>query len=179
MWHSTSGSCASHTQVSPQINKIPLPFPASWVSSVLQLPLLPFVSLHPFSGEVHKSTATCRESTHPTCELTHMTGRVNTHSRHWKVTTWRFVCSGRTIICSMKSVVLLTCSHTRRGAVWTRELFPMVNSCSHSVWNSTPEKDWGPDELEEKGECPESRGAQSSKGHSNAFLQTASPSQLL
>ena len=33
----------------PQIKKIPLPFPASWTSSVLQL-FLPLVSLRPFSG---------------------------------------------------------------------------------------------------------------------------------
>ena len=37
----------------PQIKKIPLPFLASGISSVLQLLLLPFVSLCAFSGHVH------------------------------------------------------------------------------------------------------------------------------
>ena len=92
--------------VPPQINKIPLPFPASWISSVLQLPLL-FVSLHPFSGKVHKSTTTCRECTHQTHELTYVIGHVNTHSHHWKFVTWRFVCSGLFVTYNMQSVVFL------------------------------------------------------------------------
>ena len=57
-----------------QIKKILLPFPALWISSVLQL-LFSLISLHPFSGPLILSV-------------------INAHLHLWKFTTWKFVCWG-------------------------------------------------------------------------------------
>ena len=46
--------CASKAHNAADIKKTPLPFPASWISLVLQL-LLSLVSFHPFSGYIHIS----------------------------------------------------------------------------------------------------------------------------
>ena len=89
----------------PQVKKIPLPFPASWVSLVPQLLfflLLLFILpldiqfQKVFISKLHKAQPLV-EGAHawqctPVTGTDYMIGHANTHAHLWELATWRCIC---------------------------------------------------------------------------------------